>query len=183
MKKRHITQDNRWAECLYCLIPLSATSRKQAEQNARLQERIKELTARVAWLNRQLFGRKSEKLRTCAPTCLTFLPKNLPVSSTWRRKSATRPWNRSKRKRRKSGSRSVRTAKWWRICPYSNRGHRTGRCGPVLYRRIGEKITRIVRHKPGMFYVKEIIRPQYALKDNTQLPPKGQKVVEIAPCR
>ena len=42
---------------------LSATNKKQAEQNEKLQERIKELTAQVAWLNRQLFGRKSEKLR------------------------------------------------------------------------------------------------------------------------
>ena len=41
---------------------LSATNKRQAEQNERLQERIKELTAQVAWLNRQLFGRKAEKL-------------------------------------------------------------------------------------------------------------------------
>lgn len=50
-----------------------------------------------------------------------------------------------------------------------------------LYRRIGEEVTRVVKHKPGMLYVKEIIRPQYALKDNTQLPPEGQKGVEIVP--
>ena len=31
-----------------------------------------------------------------------------------------------------------------------------------------------------MLYVKEIIRPKYALKDSTQLPPAGQKGVEIA---
>lgn len=30
-------------------------------------------------------------------------------------------------------------------------------------------------------YVKEIIRPKYALKDNTQLPPEGQTGVEMAP--
>ena len=47
---------------------LSATNKKQAEQNEKLQERIKELTAQVAWLNRQLFGRKSEKLRVYDPT-------------------------------------------------------------------------------------------------------------------
>ena len=50
-----------------------------------------------------------------------------------------------------------------------------------LYRRIGEEITKVVKHKPGMLYVKEIIRPKYALKDNTRLPPAGQKGVEIAP--
>lgn len=32
-----------------------------------------------------------------------------------------------------------------------------------------------------MLYVKEIIRPKYALKDSTLLPPAGQKGVEIAP--
>lgn len=50
-----------------------------------------------------------------------------------------------------------------------------------LYRRIGEEVTRVVKHKPGMLYVKEIIRPKYALKDNMQPPPEGQKGVEIAP--
>lgn len=46
-----------------------------------------------------------------------------------------------------------------------------------LYRRIGEEVTRVVRHKLGMLYVKEI----NALKDNMQLPSEGQKSVEIAP--
>ena len=49
------------------LSSLSATNKKQAEQNEKLQERIKELTAQVAWLNRQLFGRKSERLRIYDP--------------------------------------------------------------------------------------------------------------------
>ena len=46
-----------------------------------------------------------------------------------------------------------------------------------LYRRIGEEVTRVVRHKLGMLYVKEI----NALKDNMQLPSEGQKRVEVAP--
>ncbi|MCE9108509.1 transposase, partial [Bacteroides pyogenes] len=46
---------------------LSATNKDQSEQIKNLQERIKELTAQVAWLNRQLFGRKSEKLRVYDP--------------------------------------------------------------------------------------------------------------------
>lgn len=50
-----------------------------------------------------------------------------------------------------------------------------------LYRRIGEEVTRVVKHKPRMLYVKEFIRSKYALKDNTQLPPEGQKGVEMAP--
>lgn len=60
-RKGYFTQDDRRAECLCRFIVCH--QQKQAEQNEKLQERIKELTARVAWLNRQLFGRKSEKLR------------------------------------------------------------------------------------------------------------------------
>ena len=32
----------------------------------------------------------------------------------------------------------------------------------------------------GAIYIKEIVRPKYGLKDNTALPPDGQKSVEIA---
>jgi len=46
---------------------LSAINKKQAKQNEKQQERIKELTAQVAWLNRQLFGRKAEKLPVYDP--------------------------------------------------------------------------------------------------------------------
>ena len=38
-----------------------------------------------------------------------------------------------------------------------------------LYRRIGEEVTRVVRHKLGMLYVKEI----NALKDNMQSSIRG----------
>lgn len=38
---------------------LFATNKKQAEQIKNLQERIKELTAQIAWLNCPLFGRKT----------------------------------------------------------------------------------------------------------------------------
>lgn len=43
------------------IASLSTTNKDQAEQIKNLQERIKELIAQIAWLNRQLFGRKTEK--------------------------------------------------------------------------------------------------------------------------
>lgn len=49
------------------IASLSATNKDQAEQIKNLQERIKELTAQIAWLNRQLFGRKTEKLPVYNP--------------------------------------------------------------------------------------------------------------------
>ena len=49
------------------IASLSTTNKKQSEQIKNLQERIKELTTQVAWLNRQFFGRKSEKHRLYDP--------------------------------------------------------------------------------------------------------------------
>jgi septal ring factor EnvC (AmiA/AmiB activator) len=44
------------------IITLQAESIKQlTQQNKALQKTIEELSSQVAWLNRQLFGRKSEK--------------------------------------------------------------------------------------------------------------------------
>lgn len=76
------------------IASLSATNKDQAEQIKNLQERIKELTAQIAWLNRQLFGRKTEKLPIYSPDMPDLLPKSLPDSGIRRKKSGTRPWSR-----------------------------------------------------------------------------------------
>lgn len=46
---------------------MSAINKDQSGQIKNLQERIKELTSQVAWMNRQLFGRKAEKLPVYDP--------------------------------------------------------------------------------------------------------------------
>ena len=57
---------------------LRAQRQELTEQNESLQSRIKELTAQVAWLNRQLFGRKSEKLPIIDPNYPDFFSGMLP---------------------------------------------------------------------------------------------------------
>ncbi len=61
---------------------LSATNKRQAEQNRNLQKRIEELTAQVAWLNRQLFGRKSEKLAPFDPNQLDLFSGQVPENAS-----------------------------------------------------------------------------------------------------
>ena len=51
----------------------------------------------------------------------------------------------------------------------------------TLYRKIGQEVTRIVEHKPGQLYIKEIIREKWGLKDNTSMAPKDMSGVLIAP--
>lgn len=163
---------------------LSATNKEQAEQNEKLQERIKELTARVAWLNRQLFGRKSEKLRIYDPN----MPDLFAGESAGLRHQAEEKRDEAVEKIEKEPAEVRKRQRQNRKMTEDLPVLETEVIEPTgvdlsLYRRIGEEVTKVVRHRPGMLYVKEIIRPKYALKDSTRLPPAGQKGVEIAPCR
>ena len=161
---------------------LSDTNKKQAEQNEKLQERIKELTAQVAWLNRQLFGRKSEKLRIYDPNMPDLFADEFSGLRQLAEEKRDEAVEKIEKESAETRKRNRQNRKMIEDLPVLE----TDTIEPEgvdlsLYRRIGEEITKVVKHKPGMLYVKEIIRPKYALKDSTLLPPAGQKGVEIAP--
>lgn len=161
---------------------LSDTNKKQAEQNEKPQERIKELTAQVAWLSRQLFGRKSEKLRVYDPD----MPDLFADEFSGLRQQVEEKRDEAGEKTEKESVEDGRRNRQNRKMTEDLSVLETDTIEPKgvdlsLYRRIGEEITKVVKHKPGMLYVKVIIRPKYALKDSTLLPPAGQKGVEMAP--
>ena len=161
---------------------LSATNKEQSEQIKNLQERIKELTAQVAWLNRQLFGRKSEKLRAYDPNIPDLFAdefSGLRQQAEEKRDEAVGKIEKESAEVRKQNRQNRKMIEDLPVLE-SETIEPKG-VDLSLYRRIGEEITKVVKHKPGMLYVKEIIRPKYALKDSTLLPPAGQKGVEIAP--
>lgn len=164
------------------IASLSTTNKNQSEQIKNLQERIRELTAQVAWLNRQLFGRKSEKLRVYDPN----MPDLFADEFSGLRQQAEEKRDEAVEKIEKESVEDVKRNRQNRKMIEDLPVLETDTIEPKgvdlsLYRRIGEEITKVVKHKPGMLYVKVIIRPKYALKDSTLLPPAGQKGVEIAP--
>ena len=164
------------------IASLSATNKKQAEQNEKLQARIKELTAQVAWLNRQLFGRKSEKLHALD----SHMPDLFADEFAGLRRQAEEKRDKAVKQIEKESKEEKRRKRQNRKMIEDLPVLETEVIEPEgvdlsLYRKIGEEVTSLVKHKPGMLYVKKIIRPKYALIDNTQLPPGGQKGVEIAP--
>lgn len=164
------------------IASLSTTNKNQSEQIKNLQERIRELTAQVAWLNRQLFGRKSEKLRVYDPN----MPDLFADEFSGLRQQAEEKRDEAVEKIEKESVEDVKRNRQNRKMIEDLLVLETDTIEPKgvdlsLYRRIGEEITKVVKHKPGMLYVKVIIRPKYALKDSTLLPPAGQKGVEIAP--
>ena len=164
------------------IASLSATNKNQAEQIRNLQERIKELTAQVAWLNRQLFGRKSEKLHALD----SHMPDLFADEFAGLRRQAEEKRDEAVKQIEKESKEEKRRKRQNRKMIEDLPVLETEVIEPEgvdlsLYRKIGEEVTSLVKHKPGMLYVKEIIRPKYALKDSTLLPPAGQKGVEIAP--
>lgn len=164
------------------IASLSATNKKQAEQNEKLQERIKELTAQIAWLNRQLFGRKAEKLPVYNPDMPDLFAEEFAGLQRQAEEKREQAVEKIEKESVREKKRERQNRKMMEDLPVLE----TEVIEPTgvdlsLYRRIGEEVTKVVKHKPGMLYIKEIIRPKYALKDSTGLPPVGQKGVEIAP--
>jgi transposase len=157
------------------------TIKKLTEQNESLQSRIKELTAQVAWLNRQLFGRKSEKLPIIDPNYPDLFAGMLPENAQQMadaRDEAVEKIVRTKEERRQEKKNRI----MMEDLPVLEQVILTpDNLDETLYKKIGQEVTRIVEHKPGQLYIKEIIREKWGLKDNTSTAPKGKSGVLIAP--
>jgi transposase len=182
-----MTQEEMLSQISAMLQPLqqvnasqSETIRKLTEQNESLQARIKELTAQIAWLNRQLFGRKSEKLAPFDPNQLNLFSEQ-PPDNTSEILEARDKAAESVKETTEDRKHERKNRKMMEDLPVLERiVIEPEDIDLNLYKKIGEEITRVVEHKPGQLYIKEIVRPKYGLKDNTMLPPTGKKSVEIA---
>ena len=183
-----MTQEEMLSQMEMMLQPLQQVNASQAEtikklteQNESLQSRIKELTAQVAWLNRQLFGRKSEKLPIIDPNYPDLFAGMLPENARQiadARDEAVEKIMKTKGERRQDRKNRI----MMEDLPVLEQVILTpDNLDTNLYKKIGQEVTRIVEHKPGQLYVKEIIREKWGLKDNTATAPKGMSGVLIAP--
>ena len=159
---------------------LAESNQKLMEQTGDLQQKVQELLSQVAWLNRQLFGRKSEKLSALDPNQL-FLFDTLPNPSqeetvlveTDAVTKTCKPDGKKKESRRNRELLEGLPVVEVIVEPADVDLNR--------YRRIGEERTRTLEFEPGKLYVKETVRPKYELKNNLSLPKEGESGVIIAP--
>ena len=162
-------------------VSQAETIKKLTEQNESLQSRIKELTAQVAWLNRQLFGRKSEKLPIIDPNYPDLFAGMLPENAQQiadAHDEAVEKIVKTKEERRQEKKNRI----MMEDLPVLEQVILTpDNLDTNLYKKIGQEVTRIVEHKPGQLYIKEIIREKWGLKDNISTTPKGKSGVLIAP--
>ena len=183
-----MTQEEMLSQMEMMLQPLQQVNASQAEtikklteQNESQQSRIKELTAQIAWLNRQLFGRKSEKLPIIDPNYPDLFAAMLPENAQQiadARDEAVEKIVKTKEERRQEKKNRI----MMEDLPVLEQVILTpDNLDKDLYKKIGQEVTRIVEHKPGQLYIKEIIREKWGLKDNTSTAPKGMSGVLIVP--
>ena len=183
-----MTQEEMLSQMEMMLQPLQQVNASQAEtikklteQNESLQSRIKELTAQIAWLNRQLFGRKSEKLPIIDPNYPDLFAGMLPENAQQiadAHDEAVEKIVKTKEERRQEKKNRI----MMEDLPVLEQVILTpDNLDTNLYKKIGQEVTRIVEHKPGQLYIKEIIREKWGLKDNTSTAPKGMSGVLVAP--
>jgi transposase len=154
----------------------------QAESIKQLTERVNELLSQIAWLNRQLFGRKSEKLAHLDPNQPSLFEETLSFQQTPEEIEAARQTaieqiavSAAELKRER------RQRKLLENLPVIEVVIEPEGIDIEKYKRIGEERTRTLEFEPGRLYVKETVRPKYGLRDNTSLPEEGKSSVLIAP--
>lgn len=149
-------------------------------ENKELKTKVAELEKQLAWLKRQYFGRKSEKLAHLNPNQLSLFdePFREQIQAIEAAKEAAEKQIKESTQDRKK-ERQVR--KMLEGLPVVEVVIEPEGIDPTKYKRIGEERTRTLEFEPGKLFVKEIVRPKYGLKDNTELPELGKSGVLIAP--
>ena len=159
---------------LHDLQSENALLREQArlltEQGILFQQQIKILTEQLEWFKRQLFGKKSEKsVETKNEEQLNFEGFDKLVKVEKEAKQAVPAHERTKPKRNGQDQITLPAdlpvermvldiPEDQKVCP------ETGK----LLVKIGEEISSKLAYRSGSFYVKQFVRPKYALPQNSQ---------------
>jgi len=147
-----------------------------------LMDQIKKLTAQIAWLNRRLFGRKSEKITPYDPNYPDLFADMLPEN----KQEVDAAYEQAVEKIDKPAPDDKKQKRRNRVMQENLPILKTTIIEPVgidlsKYKKIGEERTLVTQYKPGMLYNEEIIRVKYGLISNTSLPAADKKGVITAP--
>lgn len=156
--------------------PSKMTLESLLETNSSLQKEIKNLKEQIAWFQKQLFGKRSEKIIDSCPEQPTLFDLNLVSTPEKVEEVQIQSYTRKSSKGKDSNKISfpenlpitrvfIDLKEDEKICPLTNK--------PLI--KIGEEVSQKLAHKPGSFFIKEIVRPKY-------VSPKGaEEAVFVAP--
>jgi hypothetical protein len=140
------------------------------KENSFLRESVSELQEQLAWLKRQIFGQRSEKVVRQANQADLYLEGFEPQESAESKKKQAVPAHERKKPTR-NGKETITLPpdlpverqvidipEEEKICK------ETGQ--PLV--QIGEEVSYKLAHKPGSYFIKEIVRPKYAFPKNSE---------------
>lgn len=139
------------------------------------------LQAQVAWLKRQMFGRKSERTMPENPNQKLLFEEEMRQSFAEAEAESEKamsevpaaPARKKPVRKNRAMMEGLPVLKREVIEPEG--------VDPERYKKIGEEVSRFVEFEPGKMYIREIVRPKYGLRDNTSLAPEGKSGVLVAP--
>lgn len=147
---------------------------QQAETIKTLTEQVRVLTAQLVWFQRQMFGRKSEKMPLIDPNQLSLFDEQIPQVVVEAQAEATQQIEKEtpadKKQERQNRKMMVNLKVIERIVLRPEGIDDT-------YHKIGEEITRVVKYIPAQLGILEYVREKYA-KDNAD---KTTTDIRIAP--
>lgn len=140
----------------------------QAEQIRQLTEQVKILTAQLAWFQRQMYGRKSEKLAPYDPNQLSLFDEPITPEVVQAQELAT---EQIKKETPEDKKQQRRNRKMMEGLPVLERIVLKPEEVDETYRKIGEEVTRVVKFIPGKLGIIEYVREKYAKStgDNTDI--------------
>lgn len=139
------------------------TYEKLEEEVQSLRDKVAVLEEQIAWFKRQIFGQKSERVVNDVNSCQLMLPgfENLPPSE---KKEEEKVTVHTRKKPKRNGQDKITlpddlpvettvldVPEEEKVCKET---------GEDLVQ-IGTEVSHKLAHKPGSYYIKEIIRPKY----------------------
>lgn len=161
---------------------LTKVNEAQSRQITELTAEVKRMAAQIAWFQKQMFGRKSERHlpEDGQPSLFDAAGVEIPGEQ------APEPEDEAEeetvaytRKKSQKGVPKPREA-WENLPLLETRVIEPPGIDLARYRRIGEEITTLVGFEPGKYYRIAVVRPKYGLIDPTEPVERGKGVI-IAP--
>jgi transposase len=133
------------------------------KENTYLKEQIKYLTEQLEWFKRQIFGQRAEKfIDKNAEQLLLQGIEDIPQDEPQKETIATHQRIKPKRNGQDKITLPEDLPIERQVIDIPENEKICSETGQTLVK-IGEEVTQKIAHKPGSYYLKEIIRPKYAL--------------------
>lgn len=160
---------------------LTEVNDRQARQIDELTAEVRKLSAQIAWFQKQMFGRRSEKCLPGDGQPSLFDAAGVEIPSEPHAEHVEEEKETVTYTRKKSQKGVSKPRETWENLPLlETRVIEPQGVDLSRYRRIGEEVTTLVGFEPGKYYRIAVVRPKYGLIDPTEPVERGKGVI-IAP--